>query len=321
MISGDDLKRGLSCALHSVDFKGRLRPHRSGKVRDVFDVDEERLLFVTSDRISVFDRVVGTVPFKGQVLSGVSNWWMEQVGDIVPHHLLAVPHANCVIARKCRPLPVEIIVRGYLTGSSPTSIWTAYERGARTYCGHVLPDGMTRHQKLPEALVTPTTKGGAGEHDELISREEIVRKGLVPAELYDRIQDVALKLYARGVEQAARRGLILVDTKYEFGIDGEGRLVLIDEIHTPDSSRYWYADDFDARVREGKEPRGLDKDYVRNHMKSLGFVGDGEPPRLSDDVRAEAARRYVALYELLTGRDFVPDFSSPEEAVIQHLGL
>lgn len=321
MISEANLKRGLNSTLHSVDFGGRLRRHHSGKVRDIFEVDGHRLLFVTSDRISVFDRVVGTVPFKGQVLSGVSNWWMERVRDIVDHHLLAVPHANCVIARRCRPLPVEIIVRGYLTGSSPTSIWTVYARGERTYCGHELPDHMTRHQKLPMPLVTPTTKGGAGEHDELISRGEIIRKGLVSQDLYDRVQEVALKLYERGVEQAARRGLVLADTKYEFGLDEDGHLVLIDEIHTPDSSRYWYAEDYERRVREGLEPRGLDKDYVRNHMKSLGFSGNGEPPPLSDEVRMEAARRYVALYELLTGLDFTPDFSSPEQAVLQYLSL
>lgn len=321
MIFGQDLQKSLACALHTIDFAGRLKQHHSGKVRDIFEIDDHRLLFVTSDRISVFDRVVGTIPFKGQVLSGISNWWMERVRDIVDHHLLAVPHANCVIAKKCRPLPVEIIVRGYLTGSSPTSIWTAYERGIRSYCGHRLPDGLSRHQKLPSPLVTPTTKGNIGEHDALISREEIIDRGLVSQPLYDQIQTIALQLYARGVEQAKKQGLILVDTKYEFGLDSSGNLLLIDEIHTPDSSRYWYANDYAQRIQENKEPRGLDKDYIRNYMKSLGFLGDGKPPLLSDDVRIEASRRYVALYELLTNSEFVPDFSPVEETVLKYLGL
>ncbi len=319
MISQADLERSLDHAVLSVDFRDRLRKHHSGKVRDIFVVDDARLLFVTSDRISVFDRVVGAVPFKGQVLSGISNWWMERVTDLVPHHLLSVPHPSCVIAKRCRPLPVEIIVRGYLTGNSPTSIWTAYAAGARTYCGNVLPDGMTRHQPLPEPLVTPTTKGDVGAHDELISREEIIAQGLVPADLYDELARVAVALYRRGAEQAASAGLLLADTKYEFGLDEAGTLTLIDEIHTPDSSRYWFASDYQTRVDAGQEPRGLDKDYVRNYMKSQGFSGDGEAPELPREVRLEAARRYVSLYELLTGTDFTPDFTRPEDAVLAHL--
>ncbi len=319
MITQADLERSLDHAVHSVDFQGRLTRHHSGKVRDIFVVDDHRLVFVTSDRISVFDRVVGTVPFKGQVLSGISNWWMERVADLLPHHLLSVPHASCVIAKRCRPLPVEVIVRGYLTGNSSTSIWTAYANGLRTYCGHHLPEGLTRHQLLPEPLVTPTTKGDVGAHDELISREEIVAQGLVPADLYDRISEVAVALYRRGAEQAARSGLLLADTKYEFGLDEKGVLTLIDEIHTPDSSRYWFAADYEARVAAGQEPRGLDKDYVRNYMKSQGFTGDGEPPALPAGIRMEAARRYIELYELLTGAGFVPDFSRPEEAVLARL--
>ena len=316
MTDSRDLERGLKCAVLTTDFQGRLARHHSGKVRDIFVVDEHRLLFVTSDRISVFDRVVGSVPFKGQVLSGVSNWWMERVTDIVAHHLLSVPHANCVIARRCRPLPIEVIVRGYLTGASPTSIWTAYERGERTYCGHVLPEGMTRHQELPVPLVTPTTKGELGAHDELISRREIIKQGLVDEVLYDRIEAIALALFNRGRERAAQSGLLLADTKYEFGVDAEGDLVLIDEIHTPDSSRYWFAEDYASRVASGGEPRGLDKDYVRNYMKSLGYFGDGTPPELPDEVRLEAARRYISLYELLTGQPFVPDFSNLVESVL-----
>ena len=320
MLSQADLEHALDRAVHSADFQGKLKKHHSGKVRDIFIIDDHRLLFVTSDRISVFDRVVGAVPFKGQVLSGISNWWMERVTDIVPHHLLTVPHGSCVIAKRCRPLPIEVIVRGYLTGASPTSIWTAYERGERRYCGNDLADGMTRHQLLPEPLLTPTTKGDVGAHDELISREEIIAQGLVPADLYDRIHRVAIELYRRGAEQAARSGLLLADTKYEFGLDEDGALTLIDEIHTPDSSRYWFAEDYRSRVDAGQEPRGLDKDFVRNYMKSQGFVGNGEAPALPADIRVEAARRYIALYELLTGLPFTPDLSDLETAVLGHLG-
>ncbi len=320
MISSDNLEAALDRAVSTVDFEGKLARHHTGKVRDIFVIDDKRLLFVVSDRISVFDRVVGTVPFKGQVLSGVSNWWMEKITDIVGHHLLQVPHGNAVIAKRCRPLMVEIIVRGYLTGSSPTSIWTAYANGQRRYCGHDLPEGLTRHQRLETPLVTPTTKGDVNAHDELISREEIIAQGLVAEDVYNRIEEVSLALFARGQEQAALCGLLLVDTKYEFGMDENGQLILIDEIHTPDSSRYWFAEDYDARVAAGQEPRGLDKDYVRNTLKAQGFSGDGPSPELSAETRIEAARRYIALYELLTGAEFTPDLNDLQTSVLDMLG-
>ncbi|MBU1239365.1 phosphoribosylaminoimidazolesuccinocarboxamide synthase [Myxococcota bacterium] len=290
-----------------------------GKVRDIFAVGDDKLLFVVSDRVSVFDRVVGTVPFKGQILNSIAAWWMEQVEHILPHHMISLPHGCATLAKRLTPLPVEIIVRGYLTGNSSTSIYTAYSRDERSYCGHLLPEGLQKDRPLPEPLVTPTTKGEVGAHDELISREEIISRGLVPRKVYDEVCSAALKLFALGSQRAARQGLILADTKYEFGLDSLGTLHLIDEIHTPDSSRYWFADDYEALVSAGKSPRGLDKDYVRNYMKSVDYHGDGQPPPLPDSVRVEASRRYMALYELLMGSPFSPDERDVKETLLTEL--
>jgi phosphoribosylaminoimidazole-succinocarboxamide synthase len=258
-------------------------------VRDSY-VQGERRIIVVSDRVSCFDVVVGTIPFKGQVLNQVAAFWFEKTRAIAPNHLIAVPDPNVSVVRELEVLPIEFVMRGYLTGVTSTSIWTAYERGDASYCGHALPKGLKKHQRLPEPLLTPTTKAKKGDHDEPVSRAEVLERGIVSEELYDRAAKLAPRCSA-GQDWAESRGLILADTKYELGVDEAGTLVVADEIHTPDSSRYWYADSHEQVMREGGDPRALDKEYVRRWLAERGFRGEGPPPPLPDDVRCEAAAR------------------------------
>ncbi len=292
----------------------------TGKVRDNYVAGERRVI-VVSDRVSCFDVVVGTLPFKGQVLNQVAAFWFEKTRDIAPNHLLEVPDPVVSIVQECRPLPVEFVYRGYLTGSSPTSIWTAYERGERSYCGHTLPEGLGKHEPLPEPLLTPTTKAEKGQHDELISREGAIAQGLISEAHYDAAAALGARLFAEGQRWAESRGLILVDTKYEIGLDDAGELVVIDEIHTPDSSRYWYRDRYERALSEGRDPEALDKEYVRRWLVEQGWRGEGPPPELTLDVRCEAARRYIEAYEQVSGRDFEPDTEAPEPRIRRNLGL
>jgi phosphoribosylaminoimidazole-succinocarboxamide synthase len=291
-----------------------------GKVRDSYIAGERRFIVVT-DRVSCFDVVVSTLPFKGQVLNQTAAFWLERTANIAPNHLLEVPDPNVSVVRECRTLPVEFVYRGYLTGSTSTSIWTAYERGERSYCGHRLPDGLHRHERLPESLLTPTTKAPMGEHDELTSREEILARGTLSEALYDEAASITGALFAEGQSQAERRGLILVDTKYELGLDEDDRIVVIDEIHTPDSSRYWYRDRYERAMAQGRDPEALDKEYVRRWLGEQGYKGEGAIPEIPVDVRCEAARRYIEAYEQITGRAFEPDIEDPLPRIRRNLGL
>jgi phosphoribosylaminoimidazole-succinocarboxamide synthase len=315
------LLRGLcSRTLATTNFAG-LGTRIEGKVRDSY-VDEKRRTIVVSDRVSCFDVVVGTIPLKGQVLNQMAAFWFEKTRELAPNHLIAVPDPNVSIVREVKIQPVEFVTRAYLTGVTSTSIWTTYARGGREYCGHRLPEGLRKHEQLPHALVTPTTKAEQGAHDELTSRAEIVRSGAMSAELYERAEALALRLFAAGSAWAASRGLILVDTKYEFGLDEAGNLVVADEIHTPDSSRYWYADAYAASMSAGADPKALDKEYVRRWLVSeRGYQGTGPPPQLPDDVRVEAARRYIEAFEQLSGSAFAPDTSEPLARIRRNLGL
>jgi phosphoribosylaminoimidazole-succinocarboxamide synthase len=291
-----------------------------GKVRDCYTKDGKRTLIVT-DRLSAFDVVLGTIPFKGQVLNQMAAHWFEATAELVPNHVISVPDPNVMVATECKLLPVEFVMRAYITGVTSTSIWTHYQNGARTFCGHELPDGMRKNQPLPTALLTPSTKAEKGDHDRSVSRAEILEMGALPAADFDAAAAMCARLFAFGQKEAAQRGLILVDTKYEIGRKPDGSLCFIDEIHTPDSSRYWYADDYQARFGRGEEPRGLDKEYVRRTLAEQGYKGDGPPPKLSDDVRVEAARRYIRVCELITGRAFVPDAEEPIARISRNLGL
>jgi len=315
----DSLLRAL-CAqtLVRTDLQG-IGEREEGKVRDNYLAAGRRTIVVT-DRVSCFDVVVGTIPLKGQVLNRLAAFWFEKTQALAPNHLIEVPDANVSVVRELRILPVEFVVRGYLTGVSPTSIWTAYERGERSYCGHQLPEGLAKHEALPEPLLTPTTKAARGEHDELTSRAEILSRGLVSEELYDKAAQIAAKLFAAGSEWAAQRGMILADTKYEMGLDENGALLLADEIHTPDSSRYWFADSYQRALREGGDPKSFDKEFVRRWLVSEhNWRGEGPPPTLPDEVRCEAARRYLDAYAQLTGAELVPDTDPPEARIAEAL--
>ena len=291
-----------------------------GKVRDNYLAGERRFIVVT-DRVSCFDVVVGTLPFKGQVLNQCAAFWLEHTASIAPNHLLELPDPNVSVVRECRPLPVEFVYRGYLTGSTSTSIWVAYERGERMYCGHRLPEGLHRHERLPEPLLTPTTKAQRGEHDQLTSRDEILASGTLDAALFDEAARLTGALFAEGQRWAESRGLILADTKYELGLDPDGGLVLIDEIHTPDSSRYWYRDAYERALSQGRDPEALDKEYVRRWLGDQGYHGDGAIPEIPVEIRCEAARRYIEAFEQITARAFEPDTEDPMPRIRRNLGL
>ncbi len=276
-----------------------LGPFRRGKVRDVIDLGD-RLVLVSTDRISAFDRVLGTVPYRGQILNELSAWWFSRVSDIVESHLVAVPDPNVTVARNCRPLPVEVVVRDRLTGTTSTSLWTQYEAGRRHMYGMTFPDEMHKNDQLPHAVITPTTKAADGGHDRPITEDEIVASGIVDASRWDEVRTVALQMFERGGNIAASVGLILVDTKYEFGIDEHDRLRVIDEIHTPDSSRYWRSANLEVRLDAGFEPENLDKEVIRLDYVGRGYRGDGEPPVLDPALASRVAHLYAETFEMLT---------------------
>jgi phosphoribosylaminoimidazole-succinocarboxamide synthase len=274
-----------------------------GKVRDVYTIDDRYLLMIASDRISAFDVVLPEgIPYKGQVLNQIAAMFLDIVRDIVPTWNIASPDPNVTVGVRCQTFPVEMIVRGYLTGSS----WRLYKSGGRHICGIPLPEGMREHQRFEKPLITPTTKAEHGLHDEDISRDEIISTGLVDEEEYSMLEDYSMKLFIRGSEIAARQGLILVDTKYEFG-KHDGNICLIDEIHTPDSSRYFYADGYEERFARGEQQRQLSKEFVREWLMANGFQGrSGEMvPEMTSEFVTEISERYIELYEKITGREFV----------------
>lgn len=317
-----NLRRQLASTISRTDLDG-LGAKYEGKVRDCYVTTDGRRIIVVTDRLSAFDRVITTIPSKGHVLNRIAQHWFAETGHIAPNHVFDVPDPNVMVGVECVPLKVELVMRSYLTGVTSTSIWRAYERGDRTFCGHSLPDGMIKNQPLPEPLLTPTSKADKGDHDVSMSREELIASGAVTARDFDRAAEIAAALFAFGQARAAERGLILVDTKYEMGRSPSGEIVVIDEIHTPDSSRYWYADDYAQRMAEKQEPRSLDKEYVRRWLsEQAGYRGDGAPPEVPDDVRVEAAARYVEICELITGEPFEPDMcDDPVARIAGNVGL
>jgi phosphoribosylaminoimidazole-succinocarboxamide synthase len=314
------LKSALGLCLERTDFPS-LGAKYEGKVRDNYTTADGRRFIVVTDRISAFDRVLGAVPFKGQVLNRMAAWWFERTARVAPNHMLRAPDANVLECVECTPVLVEMVVRAYATGTTSTSLWTHYERGVRVFCGHKLPEGLRKHQQLPEPILTPTTKAPKGEHDVSGSREEILATGKVTARDFDEAADLAMKLFATGQGMCAERGLILVDTKYEFGRTADGKLVVIDEIHTPDSSRFWQRATYDERLRAGQDPDPLDKDFVRRWYIGQGYKGDGDAPPMPDEVRIGAAERYIAAYEQITGETFVPDTRPPLARIGENLGI
>jgi phosphoribosylaminoimidazole-succinocarboxamide synthase len=317
----DKIQNALGNTIDTVECPQALSQYH-GKVRETFLLPDNKRAIVVSDRISAFDFVLGTVPFKGQVLNQIALWWFRKLDGVVPHHIISSPDPNISLVKNVTPLPIEIIVRGYLTGSTKTSSWYAYQNLDRMICGLEMPAGMVKNQQFEELMITPTTKPETG-HDEAISREEIIEQGLVDEDMYKKVEQYALTMFRLGQKEAQKKGMILVDTKYEMGIDADGNLLIIDEVHTPDSSRYWMADEyyFDEAKNE-YHTKSLDKEFVRKKLVEKGYdVNDVETnPKeyLTDDIRAEASLRYIQLYEQMTGEQFeFPDTSHNRTETIE----
>jgi phosphoribosylaminoimidazole-succinocarboxamide synthase len=300
MISDHDLQAAIPHAFLDLDLH-QFGQQQSGKVREMLALKNKRLL-VTTDRISAFDVVLGAIPFKGQVLNQLSLWWFAQTANITPNHVLDSPDPNVLLAKDAKPLPIEIVVRGFLTGSTKTSLWTLYHAGSRDAYGVHLPDGLQKNHRLPNAIITPTTKAAYGGHDEQITATQILERGLVAPSLWAQIEQAALALFARGQQLALEKGLLLVDTKYEFGLVND-QLVLIDELHTPDSSRYWTLESYQ---QDPSNPHSMDKEFLRLWYKERGYTGEGTPPPMTEEFIVSVAKRYIEAYETLTGLEFTP---------------
>jgi len=302
------IKEHIGDVLKGTDFKN-IGERKVGKVRDIYTLPD-KIILISTDRHSSFDRIIAHIPFKGEVLNQISAFWFENTKDIIQNHVLSIPDPNVLVAKKCTPLPVECVMRGYITGVTGTSLWTHYQNGQRDFGNFVLPEGMKKNQKLDEPVFTPTTK--SDEHDRPVTPAEIVSEGMLSQEMTDEVERTAKALFKRGQEIALARGLILVDTKYEMGIDENGKLTLIDEIHTPDSSRYWKADSYQARLDQGLEPEYFDKEFLRLWFKdNCDPYKDASLPDAPTELVAELSRRYIEIYETITGKSFEHDFNTP----------
>lgn len=309
----------LATTLDETAFEG-IGEKYAGKVRDVYiQHDKKQRILVATDRQSAFDINWTTIPLKGQILTQISAWWFDQIGDIMQTHVISCPDPNVMVCKDLDMIPVEIVVRAYLTGSTKTSSWVNYNAGMRRYCGNDLPDGMVKNQKFDEVIVTPTTKS---DDDELIDPEGIFAQGLSTPEQWEEITEKALAVFKRGQELAAEHGLILVDTKYEMGYDENGVLTIADEVHTPDSSRYWVADTYQERFDAGQEPESLDKEFFRLWMREQGFEYEDKStwPEITDEVRSMLATKYISLYEKMTGTTFaLPEDANVAERIERNL--
>jgi len=292
-----------------------------GKVRFWHPLSHGRKLIVTTDRLSAFDRVLANVPFKGQVLNQLSNWWFENTRDIISNHLISSPDPNASIVIEAKPIMVEVVVRGYITGVTSTALWYRYSLGERNVYGYEFPDGLKKNQKLPQPIITPTTKGGETGHDERLTCLEVVEKGLLDENTWDKVQQAALDIFKRGQEIAARAGIILVDTKYEFGIDPQGQIMLIDEVHTPDSSRFWKLNTYEQHFNTGDEPENFDKEFIRMAYTKEGFMGDGVPPGMPESLWISASQRYIQIFEQVTGMAFEPGVYPVEPRLLNNLKI
>ncbi len=276
-----------------------------GKVRDIYVLGDKRVL-ITTDRQSAFDKVLGYIPYKGQVLTQLSAFWFDRTKDIIQNHLITVPDPNILLVKNCKVIPIEMVVRGYITGVTDTSIWGSYEKGERIIYGIKFPEGLRKNQKLPEYVITPTTKAAKG-HDERLTEDEILKKKIVSPELWKQMKKASLALFERGQKICDRAGIILVDTKYEFGLDDKDKLMLIDEIHTPDSSRYWIKKTYKERFKKALEPESYDKEPLRIWFKEHGYTGKGRPPKMPVHFIAKMSTLYMGIYEKITGKKFIPD--------------
>lgn len=302
----ETIKQHVGDVLKGTDFQG-LGKKVVGKVRDIY-ITDDTITLVSTDRHSSFDRIIAHIPFKGEVLNLISAWWFEEMRDIVQNHVISVPDPAVLVAKKLTPLPIEAVMRGYLTGTTNTSVWTHYKDGKRDFGNFVLPDGLKKNHKLDKPVFTPSTK--SDDHDVTMSPQEMVEKGIISQEILDKVERYATALFIRGQEIALSKGLILVDTKYEFGTDENGEIYLIDEIHTPDSSRYWKASTYQERIDRGEEPEYFDKEFVRIWLSQQCDPYTVEVlPEIPVDMVAELSHRYIEIYETLTGKVFEHDFT------------
>ena len=292
-----------------------------GKVRENYDLPDGSRIIISTDRLSAFDRILTCIPYKGQVLTQTARYWFDKTSDICPNHVIAYPDPNVVVGKRLDILPVEIVVRGYLAGTTGTSILTLYKKGERQMYGITLPDGMRDNEKLPTPIITPTSKEFDGGHDEPLTPSEIVDKKLLTSEQWDTLSRYALALFSRGQQLAAERGLILVDTKYEFGTDENGTIILADEIHTPDSSRYWIADSYRTSFEKGERPQSFDKDFVRAWVAERCDPYIDDIPEIPQTLVEETSRVYMKAYEAITGEAFVPDDSGESPSARIHDNL
>jgi phosphoribosylaminoimidazole-succinocarboxamide synthase len=303
MVTNNTIIKALPKVLRTIDIPGFGKKYQ-GKVRDYYVKDGKRIL-ITTDRQSAFDVILGHIPFKGAVLNQLSAFWFEKTNHIVSNHMLKVPDPNVMVVRDCTPIPVEMVVRGYISGVTTTSIWYSYERGERLIYGIQFPEGLHKNQKLKVPVITPTTHGGGkGGHDERLTREQIINRKIVPKKIYEQMEQVARKLFAFGTKWCEKKGLMLVDTKYEFGLVN-GKLVLMDEIHTPDSSRFWVKKTYTKRFAKGLEPENFDKEFLRLWYVKRGYRGDGKPPKMATELVVALGKRYIGVYEKLTGKRFL----------------
>ncbi|MHA1872082.1 MAG: phosphoribosylaminoimidazolesuccinocarboxamide synthase [Promethearchaeota archaeon] len=317
MIDRQIIKANLSNTLLETNFPQLGKLYR-GKVRDNYiNSEKNQRIIIATDRLSAFDRVITTIPFKGQLLNQISVFWFNKTRHLVPNHIIDNPDPNVIIARECKPFPIEMVIRGYITGSA----WRDYQKGKKV-SGIELPKGLKKNQKLERPIITPSTKAEKGVHDEPISREEIIAKGIVDKDIYEKVEEYTYKLFEFGQQYSNQNNLILVDTKYEFGITPSGEVILIDEIHTPDSSRFWIKDTYEELFNKGEEPEILDKEFFRGWLMEHGFMGDGDIPEIPDEVRVELAERYIKTYEIITGHEFKVEFNEPIlERITKNLGL
>lgn len=312
MIDPKTIEKNIPQAIQKVSLRG-LGQRQSGKVRDWYVKNNLRVLIAT-DRISAFDKVLGLIPFRGAVLTALSHFWFEKTRDIVQNHMIGLVDPNIMLVAECQALPVEVVVRGYITGVTDTSLWKNYSDGARVIYGIKFPDGLVKNQKLKKPVITPTTRGtGKGGHDEPITAKEIVKKKLVSPAIWKQIEKVSYALFERGTKIADKVGFILVDTKYEFGLDKKGKLILIDEIHTPDSSRFWLKSTYREKFKKHDEPENYDKEFMRLWFKEKGYLGKGKIPQMPKDLIVKIASRYIDVYERLSGEKFAIDLSIPPQ--------
>lgn len=303
MISDKTIISAVPHVLKTIDLPVKDKKYQ-GKVRDFYIINDQRVT-ITTDRQSAFDVILGYIPYKGAVLNSLAGFWFEKTKHIIPNHMIAIPDPNVLISKQCTPIPVEMVVRGYLSGVTTTSVWYSYAKGEREIYGIPFPDGMKKNEKLETPIITPTTHptAGSNKHDERLTKKEIIAKKIVEKKLYEQMEQASLALFDFGSQWCRAHGLILVDTKYEFGLFN-GKLILMDEIHTPDSSRFWIEKTYARRIQKGLEPENFDKEFLRLWYADRGYKGNGTPPKMSDELIVQTAKRYIKVYEMLTQQKF-----------------